>query len=482
MSNNPLLRADHNYNLSTEFTLSKEQQEGVEFLLSHFNSVVGFKPGVGKTLTMLTTLQHIFNYSQKTIAVIICPKSATTAFIKEVDNRIHSPLTVMTTELERRDKGSRMFLLNYSNLKLLPRLMESAKSKGNKVIGVFDEVHTVGNPDTKLYKTLTEYRKDFCCVYGMTATLFLNDIESLFWVLNFIRPGYFPNIWAFRNKYMIFKTKTLYQKGRKREIKECVGFKNLDELHDLVEKICIIRGKTYNFDIAFHPVTLTKVEQDDYIKGAEGIWNTVEEDDIKSFSGRLHDLQRIVDNTNSKMDELIKVTKSIVERGENVIIFTDYEESYQNIKEKLISNKAFIGFNKIFMITGATPDKERRKAETDMSSRDIVIGTRACSQSINLQAANNIIFVDLPFSIGVVIQSMGRILRMDTKYPMQHIHFIEAVDTIDTYKRAMFEAHRDLFNSVFGSDPNLPSLVADMSSEDILKMKQKFKRKFLWKR
>ena len=133
------------------------------------------------------------------------------------------------------------------------------------------------------------------------------------------------------------------------------------------------------------------------------------------------------------------------------------------------------------MVTGKVSDKKRREAETEMRGRDIVIITKAGTESINLQQANHLIYYNIPFAIGSIIQSIGRIARMDSKYSAQYVHVIEASDTVDTYKRLLFQERKELIEDLFGPDPNLPSMT-DLDRDTIMKMKQYMKNRFLWRR
>lgn len=40
MGNNPLVRKDGDYTLNSDFPLTEEQNEGVEFLLTKFNAIL----------------------------------------------------------------------------------------------------------------------------------------------------------------------------------------------------------------------------------------------------------------------------------------------------------------------------------------------------------------------------------------------------------------------------------------------------------
>ena len=100
-------------------------------------------------------------------------------------------------------------------------------------------------------------------------------------------------------------------------------------------------------------------------------------------------------------------------------------------------------------------------------------------RSINLQAVNNIIVYDIPFSIGDLVQLIGRVTRVDTKYPKQFVYFLEANETIDTYKRLLIQSHSTIIQAIFGEDKNLPYF-GDVDEDIMMKYRTYFKRKLLW--
>lgn len=100
-------------------------------------------------------------------------------------------------------------------------------------------------------------------------------------------------------------------------------------------------------------------------------------------------------------------------------------------------------------------------------------------KSINLQAVNNIIVYDVPFAIGDLIQLIGRITRMDSLYDTQNLIFMEALETIDTYKRLLVQSNATLIQELFGEDSNLP-FYGDIDNDVMKKYRTFFKRKLLW--
>lgn len=485
---NKFLRPDRNYDLMEGIKLVPEQVEGVEFLLKNYNAIVGLQAGLGKTALTLTAAQHILNNTKDTICFIICPKSANSAFIKEITTKLKEKYSLYTAEKTEVRTGSRYLIFNYSRMDLVIKYLYAVKKKGYKVFAIVDEVHTMQSQTSAQAKALRSVRNEFSCVFGATATPLLNNIEGTYWVVDFVRPGYFGTFRDFQSRYIDYKERTINMKGgRKRRQKDIVGYRNLDELSLKLSKVVLVRRLQYNLEFIYKECDLDRYESLQYATAAKGI--LADELKEKDFSARLHDLQKVVDGTHpdthsdyyySKMRLMVDTVKECIGRGEGCIIYTEYEDTYRKLGEILEKYKKSIGYNNLYYITGKIAQKKRDEVENKLSPLDIVIITKAGCQSINLQAVNNVIFYNTPFAVGWMIQTVGRIARMDSKYNKQNIYILEAKDTIDTYKRLLVQQHADLIKTLFGKEGNLPDM--DTSEKDaIKKYRTYFKRKLLWK-
>lgn len=486
-----LVREDREYNRSSEFKLTEYQTDGVEFLLGHPNSILGFKAGTGKTFTILTAAKHLIEWKNDICIVILCPSSATSIFRKEAKHKLRMPMCISTTNVTQREKGARLFLFNYSRLEQCVKFISIAKQKGLYIVVIMDEVHKVQHPESSLYKTIKEKIRPYMTfVWGMTATPYLNDLDGLFYTMDIVRPGVFGTIYQFHANYIVYKRKQIYRRGKKVTISEIVGYKNLDHLNQIVNLYIIIRGKTYDIKFEEIKVELIPQEQEAYNLAAKGIIDEKYDiDNEKDFGGRLHDLQRVADGSYikdvefvpTKIKACVNLIKQIVMKNEGALIYTEYEDTYTVLEKYLKENKRAVGYRNLYMINGKVKYSTRVDIERKLSPRDIVIVTKAGCESLNLQAVNHVIFYDIPFAVSAVIQMLGRICRMDSVYPVKYCHLIEVKDTVDSYKRMLFAEHKQLIVEVLGEDRNLPNF-SELDRETITKMHQYMKNKFLWKR
>lgn len=478
--NNPMLRADREYSLN-DYKLKPYQNETVDFMLRRFSCLNNSQTGAGKTLVSLTACQHCLNYSNTLQVVILCPKAALSSFKKELTNMIKAPYSIYTATEYKIVEGARYHLFTYSKLDLLVEWLD--KNKGCPKILVVDEAHKLNSPSTKTYKTLSKLRKEFNVVYGLTATPLMNDLYELYYVINFIVPGFLGTKKAFEQQYLITKLVDKYFYGKKIKKKEVIGTKNLDHLSKRLTSILIGKKNKYNLDFQYRAIPLTDDEGMEYRECAKGLLNDVGE--AKSMSARLHDLQRVIDGSHenfpksrlcSKEKLLVTVLKEILDRNESTLIYVEYMSTFNRLLKVLKASKQILNYSNTYMICGEVKLEDRVKVEKEMPRRSIVLLTKAGTASINLQKANNLIFYDLPWSTGDTIQAIGRITRMDTKYDTQHIYFIEALDTIDTFRRKVIESKVSLITAIFGEQTTMPKVEdGDINLDDLRKY-------LLWRR
>lgn len=589
------------YEVNDSYKLTKEQEEGIEFLYNHPNSVLGDKPGMGKTLQALSlaylimskfdqkyaqrekeklikserinvpqnilkpgTLTHNTNNiisnnhtnnsshnndtvnkdnivekentnkaniknntSQQNnlknkdnikeeripqiITIILCPKSATNAFKKEL-KRVRLPYHIRTTnESTTTHKSGRIFLMNYSNLTPLKNLINNIGKINSKpgikrpvkILLICDEVHKIGNPDSNLTRELKAMRSRFSVVYGLTATPLLNNIISVYSIMDFLRPGYLSESRRdFENKFVVYNERVIRTRRGVRKVREIAGYKNLESLKLLLKRCYISRGKEYKLNFKSVKFDITEEEGGLYNIASKGLMSKEKEytsENPQAFAARLHSLQMVVDGARSpqydpstnifnikndnrvstKIRYLITLVSHILSNNESVIIYTDYDEVFSYLEYHI--KRSSIQYSKLMSITGKQSEEARRQAE-QIIPKSIIIITKAGSESINLQKANNIIFYDTPFSLYTIIQSIGRICRIDSKFSTQNIYTLVAKGTIDEYKTLLIEQHKELINKIFGQEglKNIPKFSQSLKGEEVIKYKKFLKNSMLW--
>lgn len=496
---------------NSDFKFNPIQEQAIERLRKVSAHIIALSPGTGKTILILKFIQEIFEGNDHK-CIFMIPKSARAAFIKEITNRLNEPYYLIAAETSKKysyaDMEKHRYILIENTLvnKYTEDLITLAKS--NTCHLVIDEAHSLQSQTSMFSKAAWEVRCFCKRVYAMTATPLINDIEGLFNLYHFVFPNMFTSWFKFRARYCITKERTVRMKSRygapiQRKLTEIIGYQNLQELNEFLDKLTIKGCIHYNVNFEFLDCELDIESEKPYRYASAGLFDVLyhpekikhtgkdKQNEEKVFAARLHDLSRIVDGcdtsvvnddfVSNKAKLLLSKVKDIIGRNESLLIYFEYKESLDMIEKLLIENKDSIGYKKIYHLTGEEKEEQRAKVESNLSLKEIVLCTQAASQSRNLQRANNIIVFHCPFSVGRFVQVTGRICRFDSTYDTQNIYILSVKDTIDEYKITLFKDHLSLIKKLLGDEAM--GAVEDCEYLDIDRSSmQSIKNSLLWRR
>lgn len=501
--------------------LSQDQNEVVEFLLQNQYSFNCSQTGFGKTITTLTAAVHnaVNNPTLDIHYAIVVPNSAVKAFEYHLKDILGIPYSIYTATKTRVTSGARFHIFNYTTLSKdafktqkkqvrgkwvsqkelvsispqLRALLELRKEHNNLWL-IADEAHGLQDANSNQYKIMAQLRNIFLGVWFLTATPILNNIDGLFYMVDLVRPGFFNNIYAFRNRYTVQEEIEFWEYSRtaKKPVlqkrKVVVGYKNQDVLKQKFAEIAIIKSREYDLTFHYKSVDINPEFQKYYKMAGDGIFKGGKDASKGSkqdhAAARLHDLQRVVSNSHkdlkysndytkltTKEELLLKTIVEVLGRDEATLIYFSYTETLERVKGLLELYSSQLGINKIHIISGEVKLAVRKKVADILTNRDVVLMTSAGTESIDLQQANNLIFYEVPFPIREFIQACGRIARFNTKYSEFNVYVLEMSGTIDEYKKNRIIANTPLIKSVLGSSSTLPTELLDIGLDDIKEMR-----------
>ena len=392
-----------------KFKLNPIQEKALERLRTVNSHVIALSPGTGKTILILSLIKEILKDNSDKCMFFI-PKSARAAFEKEMKTRILEPYLLIKAgkqvSYSEMNKHRYIFIENTLVSKYVEDLVTLANN--NTCHLVIDEAHSLQNPESVFCKAAWEVRCYCKRIYAMTATPLLNSIEGLFNLYHFVYPRVFVSWFRFRARYCITRENVIRMKNRngaliQRKVTEIIGYQNMQELNEILDKLTIKGCVHYNvnfeflecdldkeceklyamaakgfFDILYHPEKVkkkkTKKKEDD--SSASSI-----ADDAKDFGARLHDLQRVCDGSDdsigenfvsNKMKLMCQTVFDIVKKNESTLIYFEYIDTLELAEKILLENKDMIGFNNVYKLTGAEKEDYRAKIESSLGLKDVV--------------------------------------------------------------------------------------------------------------
>lgn len=501
-----------------KFKFNPIQEKALERLRTVNSHVIALSPGTGKTILILSLIKEIFKGNTDKCLFFI-PKSARAAFEKEMKTRILEPYLLIKAgkqvSYSEMNKYRYIFIENTLVSKYVEDLVTLANN--NTCHLVIDEAHSLQNPESVFCKAAWEVRCYCKRIYAMTATPLLNSIEGLFNLYHFVYPRVFVSWFRFRARYCITRENVIRMKNRngtliQRKVTEIIGYQNMQELNEILDKLTIKGCVRYNVNFEFLECELDKQSEKPYQFASNGLFDVLYHpekakerakvrkangdnsgEEAKDFGSRLHDLQRTVDGCDTgdndptfisnKMQLLIDKLTEIMKRNESALVYFEYKDSLEMAERILLDKQLEIGFTNIYRLTGEEKEDLRAKIESNLGLREIVLCSQAASQSRNLQRANNLILWNVPWSCGRLIQVLGRICRVDTTYDHQNVSFISVNSTIDEYKIELFKRRISLVKVLLGIESvgtldNCECCYIDVDYSDI----KELKRHLLWKR
>lgn len=301
------------------------------------------------------------------------------------------------------------------------------------VIGMiaFDEAHKAKNPDSQQGKALLSIETEDPKI-PMSGTFLLNNPLDL----------YLPLRWAGFENHTFYAYKQHYCRFGGYGGKEIVGYKNLDELRALVEKVMLRRTKQDVLDL---PPKVHSVEYVEMSSAQKKLYADVKEsirddiDKIKLHPDPLSQMLRLRQVTgypgvisttvieSEKMNRLEELVEDIAASGEKAICYSTWATMTNVMRHKLAR------FNPAY-ITGEVKSEERmdqvRKFQEDPTCK-VIIGTiGAMGTGLTLTAAQNVIFLDEPWNRGIKDQAEDRAHRIGTQGTVRIITLITK-DSVD---------------------------------------------------
>ncbi len=348
--------------------------------------------------------------------------------------------TFIITNIETFRAGSKKVGKNYE-FPIAEKLQKLCK-KGELGLIAADEIHKCKNPTSLQGRAFLKVRDNY--MVAMTGTPLMNSPLDLFVPLNWLGLDT-HTFYKFKNHFC-----TLGGFGGA----EVVGYKNLEEIREILDSYMLRRLKMEVLDLP------EKMIQEEYVEMSSkqakiyaDVLDGVRKDLHKmSFSDNplamLIKLRQATGYTgilsdtiqeSAKLDRMEEMVEELASSNQKCIIFSNWEQITKEAKSRLAKYKPAY-------ITGATNASERMKeVERFQNDKDckVIIGTiGAMGTGLTLTAAQTVIFLDEPWTRASKDQAEDRAHRIGTQGTVNIITLLTK-STIDekineiVYKKGM---------------------------------------------
>ena len=167
----------------------------------------------------------------------------------------------------------------------------------------------------------------------------------------------------------------------------------------------------------------------------------------------------------TKLDHLRDLLENLcAEEDRKIVLFSEWTRMLDLIEAQL--NDLGVNFVRL---QGSVPQKERNQLVDTFQSDptcQVFITTNAGSTGLNLQAANTVINVDLPWNPALLEQRIGRAHRMGQKRPV-HVYILVTEDTLEERLLATLTAKQELSIAVLDPDSEIDEVSMESGMEEL---------------
>ena len=426
------------------------QMDGVAFAVGAGRAVLADDMGLGKTIQGVGVAELFAQLADIRRVLVVCPASLKSQWRSEI-NKFSSRTSqiVLGSAEERVTQYESDAFFTICNYEQVMRDQSTIERIGWDLI-ILDEGQRIKNWESKTSQVIKSLRSTFALV--LSGTPLENRLEELYTVVSFIDDRRLGPVHRFFHRHRIVDERGKVQ-----------GYRNLDSLRESLKPILLRR--TRGGVMQDLPERMTEVVR---IRPTEEQLNLSNEHSTraaqiarKTFLTEM-DLLRLqkhllmarmaADSTflvdkeapgfSSKLERLEELLEQLADEPDNkVVLFSEWTTMLDLIEP--ILNRLKLPFVRL---DGKVPQRQREERvnqfQTDPQCR-VFIMSNAGSTGLNLQAANTVINVDLPWNPAVLEQRIARAHRMGQKQSVQ-VYLLVTEDTLEERLLATLSAKHDL--------------------------------------
>jgi len=402
------------------------QRAGVRYASNARRTFIADEMGLGKTIQAIATVEYVWDSYP---VVVVCPPSLVLNWAKEYDRWLpRLRIATVTNRKNFPDEGTYdVLVIGYSNISHWEKQLSKHRAY------VFDESHYCKTPTAARTKSAVKIAKSagkdgiVLCLTGTPVTNRPAEYASQLEILGKLKD--FGGLWGFYRRYCAAYQDTFGQWN-------ISGHSHLDELNDRLRGTCYIRRTKDQVlselpPVVHSPVVIegTSSGMDEYRKAEKDIIKYLQERareiaielgqsphsaavvaKIKAESNehlvRLSVLRRL--SAKAKMPIIEEWVKERIDDGRKVVIAAHHREIVDELARKFGGLKIQGG------MSVEEVEEHKRKFQT-LSVADapvIVLSIQAAKTGHTLTAAQDILFVELPWTPADVDQTYSRLHRI----------------------------------------------------------------------
>jgi hypothetical protein len=444
------------------------QLDGIAFVVGAGRAVLADDMGLGKTMQGVGVAELLAREAGIKKVLVVCPASLKSQWRNEIARfcgRESQLIAGRTAERTAQYTNDCFYTIcNYEQV--LKDILSIEQTPWDLII--LDEGQRIKNWESKTTRVVKGLKSRFALV--LSGTPLENRLDELYSVVQFIDDRRLGPGFRFFHRHRI-----LDEKGK------VLGYKHLDQLRAALAPVLLRRTRDSvklelperSDEIVRIPPTEEQVAlHDAHMKIVASIVRKpyITEMDLLRLRAALLACRMSADGTylvtkenpnwSSKLDRLAEIFDDLAdETSRKVVLFSEWTTMLDLIEPLLKKRKL-----RFVRLDGNVPQKKRQalvhEFQNDPECR-FFITTNAGSTGLNLQAANTVINVDLPWNPAVLEQRIARAYRMGQQRAVQ-VLILVTEGTLEESLLNTLSAKRDL--ALAALDPLAEATVVDMQS------------------
>ncbi|MDN5781547.1 MAG: DEAD/DEAH box helicase, partial [Luteimonas sp.] len=446
------------------------QREGMLHLAFNGRAILADDMGLGKTVQAVAACELLRRLGRAERVLVVSPVSLKTEWQEQIERFTELPAQVVYGSRKQRLQQYREPLFfNLANYEQILADGDDVQRLLAPDVIILDEAQRIKNWQAKTADAVKRLSSPY--VFVLTGTPLENRIDEVYSIAQVVDPHLFGPLFRFNRDFH-----ELDERGRP------VGYKNLDAMHRRLRPVLLRRRKadvegelpartvnTYFVDM--HPEQAErydgyKADVAQLVYKAQRRPLSPEEfqrmQQLLACMRMLCDTPYILDQDcriSPKLDELGRILdEQLADADNKIVIFSEWTRMLDLVREQ--AEQSGTGFA---LHTGQVA-QQRRRGELNRFKQDpdcrLLLSSDAGATGLNLQAANIVINLDLPWNPAKLEQRIARAWR---KHQKRHVTVINLVcqDSIEHRIMHVLEQKRALAEGVLEgageSEMKLPS-------------------------
>ena len=429
------------------------QAAGALFAVRAGRALIGDEMGLGKTIQAIAAAEILARHFGVSRVLVVCPTSLKYQWQSEIlrfsgrDSRV-----IGGGRVQREKEHAADDFCKITNYEKLSRDLDLIAAWAPELV-IVDEAQRVKNWNTVAARALKRIDSPYAVV--LTGTPLENKLEELISIVQFVDQHRLGPTWKLLHKHQV-----------KDDGGRVTGYRDLEQIGETLAPVMIRRRKS---EVLLQLpertdqnllVPMTGEQMGHHEENAEIVGQIVQrwrrtkflsDKDQRRLTCCLQNMRMACNSTylldlktdhGVKADELLNLlVEALAQPGGKAVVFSQWVRTHEILIRRLEAN----GIGYVSFHGGIAAEQRPALIERfrDDPACRVFLSTDAGATGLNLQHANLLVNMDLPWNPALLEQRIARIHRMGQKQPVQIVNFV-AKGTIEEGMLATLAFKRSL--------------------------------------